>query len=356
MYLHNSPQALASCARASKVFVYRAQAHLFASIDLVDGGDDGEEYGPESRALRRTERLAEMLSTSPHLADHIRTLHVNAATLEPLAGISFTNLRASSLVHLDNLPSTLVAPSDLEIALRLVAVPSVRSVTLQRGWLPPDIWRVLAAATSNLTHIAFHFCRRLDPPALAREFPRAPGSARPQISSLTLEDGPAPAMMLSDPDCPVDFSALTHVATNNCGDQATELLLIAPNTITHVDLCHDFRYDVLNVNRLSKLTHLTFDLNGIERLLPTLKAPNTIDTLVFVFECAGLWFYLSPEFPAAGLQRVILETEAQLPVLSRVEVEIRVMGAQDTLVSEIVAAAGGMPLLRAKFAVAIRCV
>ncbi|KAJ6481332.1 hypothetical protein C8R47DRAFT_1135416 [Mycena vitilis] len=357
-YLHDSPQALASCARASKVFVYRAQAHLFASVNLVDGGEDGEEYGSELGELRKTERLADTLLTSIHLAEHIRTLHVNAANLEPLAEIHFMNLHTISFVHRDNRSGSLVAPSNLEIVVRLVASPSVRRITFRRSWLSPDMWRVLVSATSNLTHIAFDFCRRSDSIRVpAAGIPRPPQSARPRISALTLENGPLPATLFKDHGCPVDFSALTHVATNNCGDQAAELLAIAPNTITHVDMCHDFQFEVLNVNRLSKLTHLTFDLNGIERLLPTLKAPNTIDTLVFVFECAGLWFGLSsPKFPAALLQRAILKTEAQLPALQRVEVEIRVMGAQEKVVSKIVAAAGGMPLLRAKFAVVIRCV
>lgn len=67
-YLHDRKD-LAACALVSHSFCHRAQSRLFRDIAL--------DNGKLSRLVNKAQRLADILSTSPHIVDHIRTIRIN---------------------------------------------------------------------------------------------------------------------------------------------------------------------------------------------------------------------------------------------------------------------------------------
>ncbi|KAJ7114853.1 hypothetical protein C8R44DRAFT_880920 [Mycena epipterygia] len=332
-YLHDSRADLTASALVSHSFVHRAQSHLFHNISL--------DYQPPHPAdmsismVDKAQRLADILATSLHLADHIRTLSSTSRALLPLAHVRWTNLHTASF----RADSSFVAKS------------AMGSLTLEAFWAQSDIWRILAACTPNLTNITFFQFRSRAPPAPAADFPRAPGSARSKITHLGLSFATSLGRTLCDLACPLDFSGLTSVKMRSSGDMVLDLLFPIRDTITHVDLIMDGYHRPIDLNALPAVRHLAIDQIAFAKVLPNLRAPNKIDTISFAYEWGApqrSWI----GYPFRHLQNAILE--AELPALLRVEVEVSLMGADETEVKESIE--GLLVRLREKFAVSIRFV
>ncbi|KAJ7114898.1 hypothetical protein C8R44DRAFT_880959 [Mycena epipterygia] len=221
-----------------------------------------------------------------------------------------------------------------EIIESFVANSAMRSLTLEAFWAQRDIWCILASCNPNLTTITFIQFRTRGADASASDFPRPQGSVRPKITHLGLSYAACAGEMLCDPASPLDLSGLTRVSVCSSQDRLLNLLVPIRETITYVDMVSE------GYHRLSTST----------RSPRSLRAPNKIDTISFTHKWGSRLRESWPGYPFRHLQNAILE--AELPSLLCVEVEVSLMGVDETEVKESIE--GLLVQLREKFAVSIR--
>ncbi|KAJ7114892.1 hypothetical protein C8R44DRAFT_740239 [Mycena epipterygia] len=349
-YLHDSRQDLTACSLVSHSFVHRAQSHLFRSIAL--DVDEEHRAGMSMSLVEKAQRLADILATSPHLVVHIRTLSSTTRALLPLAQVRLTNLHTASFRADSDHPMSYLSleASMREIIESFVANSAMRSLTLEAFWAQRDIWRILASCNPNLTTITFIQFRTRGGDASASDFPRPKGSARPRITHLGLSYATCAGEMLCDPASPLDLSALACVSVRSSQDRLLNLLVPIRDTITCVDMVSEGYHRTLDLNALPAVRHLAIDQYAFAKVLPKLRAPNKIDTISFTHKWGSRLRESWPGYPFRHLQNAILE--AELPSLLRVEVEVSLMGADETEVKERIE--GLLVRLREKFAVSIR--
>ncbi|KAJ7496544.1 hypothetical protein FB451DRAFT_197788 [Mycena latifolia] len=136
---------LRSCALASRSFTSRTQYHLFHDIVFA-------RPGPKAIAnqaydeVAACNRLGSILAASPHLARHIRRIHIPFCmdVLTHVRGMRLPRLREIEFCTSTSRAFTSVddpAFANLDLAHGLIALPSIRRVGIHvRNW-PYDVTR-----------------------------------------------------------------------------------------------------------------------------------------------------------------------------------------------------------------------
>lgn len=205
-FLDDDPQTLRSCASASRLLVSAAQSYLFRTITCS--------ILASSRYMS-PERLATILSHSPHLATHIRCI---AVAIDREGTMQLTRLALPNLTHLILHTDVEIMDRAITVGVHFIGLPSVRSVTVANiGATLTDLSQLFGECTPNLREVAFPGCglksatrNHDDLRAGLGRLPRIVG-VRTQPASLVLTDSWRVVEWLLDKDCPIDLSQLTSV-------------------------------------------------------------------------------------------------------------------------------------------------
>ncbi|KAF8191027.1 hypothetical protein K438DRAFT_1970773 [Mycena galopus ATCC 62051] len=179
-----NPQDFKSSALVCRAFVPRAQAHLFHTIHLRRGG--------KSPALLAN-RLQELLASSLHLIEYIRTLHIDvcdAETLAPLVSIPWSRVSTISFMHWidgEDLEEEENFHPELRLDLigELVSLPMLRQISFNCiGWKTDPLRRLLAKCSPTVCNLSVTHCLPLD--TTSGPCDPSQNSRRPIITALSL--------------------------------------------------------------------------------------------------------------------------------------------------------------------------
>ncbi|KAJ6534347.1 hypothetical protein B0H19DRAFT_1272064 [Mycena capillaripes] len=298
-FLHDDPQTLRSCASASRLLVSAAQLHLFHTI-TYDIPSDPRYISPD--------RLTVIVSHSPHLAAHIRCLDL-AIDREGTAQLA--RLTLPNLAHLILHAGGDITDPALTAGVHLIALPSVRSVTLSA--IGADL-RVLARlfeeCTPNLQEVAFLDCvlrmkqHDYNDFRMGRVFRTT--TRRTRLAGLVVSSSFRIIMWLLEGDCPFDLSQLTSVnmARNQMSMDRhihtlleTTRLTLERLTISLYDITGGAKVDLTH---FPSLTHLSvkfeLSLHSIPALTAALaRCADFNDGLREIVIISIQWDWLLPE-------------------------------------------------------------
>ncbi|KAJ7861417.1 hypothetical protein B0H14DRAFT_3863433 [Mycena olivaceomarginata] len=249
--------------------------HLFSSIQF-------------DNRLTST-RLADILSSSPHIIAYIRDLEVNPCngeTLAPIARVAWSHISAISLVkHGD------AEEPAFELLMPLISLPTLRKLSIRGdAW---DTHRLRAVLANNL-------------------LPRYPP---PRITHLEIWFAGSIWNVLVDAACPLDFSHLLHVECRfSTASGLFRFLNEFGRTIQSLDI-QATDLERLDMQYFPALSHVTVRGRGdaLERAIERC-CESSIQAI-----CYPLAAWMSPTNLDA-IQSVILSRNP--PALRRVEVNV----------------------------------
>ncbi|KAJ7105712.1 hypothetical protein C8R44DRAFT_886637 [Mycena epipterygia] len=259
--LDGSPTDFKSCSLVCRSFVARAQSYIFRQIWLHE--------------WNATEIACALLSSLSYIVPSVRFLFIGKCDPETM----------SMLVQ-------------------------------RRMWTAEELYRIFAYCTVQVQHIEFRNFR-VDP-----SFAPAPlqGVQRSQIRQLSLLQEVGLGGLLSDPACPLDFSAVTdvHCEGEGCATPAIRVFILrARSTIERLHFRGtDERMKFLDLSHFPALKHIRCDETGptFHHLLSTLAPTNTVETLHIVLSHrAG--------HDLESVENTIVA--AKTAALQRVEVEVK---------------------------------
>nr|GAT57328.1 predicted protein [Mycena chlorophos] len=196
--------SLRACALACGRLCYWAQSRLFATITTYSDWDCSLSWA------KRVERLVDILSRSPYLLLHVRSL-VLVDSYPALLGV-FATQRWKSLARLEL--HIIPEPSEEVVTSiqRLISGPSLQMLRLGfygESWDSVYLSRILAYCSPTLANLDISHCSgSTSGPPLQIPSTLNFGSPRAQIRRLRLADSPAAVAALDADILPLDF---THV-------------------------------------------------------------------------------------------------------------------------------------------------
>ncbi|KAJ7023846.1 hypothetical protein C8F04DRAFT_1193073 [Mycena alexandri] len=211
-HLFNSKPDLYACALVSKVWIKRAQYHLFSTVSISRALENDADA--DGRAITR---LEETLVHSPHLASLVKHLDI---TLEPAVLATIAQIPLSALrqvtVHctLQQRRERADAESVADVQ-RLLRLPTVKMVNLM-GRFPsiPVLNAYFRGCSPSIITIkgvhagGFKF---VEPPPTDEGIPLSPKAEAPRLNLVALLTSTGFEKWLRNPGCPFGFSRLSMV-------------------------------------------------------------------------------------------------------------------------------------------------
>jgi hypothetical protein len=257
-HLHGSPEDLKSSALVCRSFTYRAQSHIFRTINLVPPlifaarspdqtlqrsdartslvGSPGPSSRPSTTTLAR--RLRDLMALSSHLIVNVRTLHIGRGDEELLASIARIRWSRVHTLSLD-LASYFHATtaSTLNDIKTLVAMPSLRTMVFAGAfWDSAHLQNAFDHCNTALEHVRFWHCSPgYTPISTHTPTSNVQSSPRPKISSISLTFSPSVVDLLRHPACGLDFSNLTSMVCSQSFSPAfSSFVRCVGSTISHL--------------------------------------------------------------------------------------------------------------------------
>ncbi|KAJ7480250.1 hypothetical protein B0H11DRAFT_2280582 [Mycena galericulata] len=298
-HLRNSQDDLKSCSLVCHSFLHHTQSLLFHTVKIAS-------YGISSG-----KRLAEMLSSSPHLIRHIRTLECDVLALSSIARICWTNVQKVTFRKFGQ-DAPRVQDSVAAHIQAFIRHPSLRTViftnflTLAR----PYLWRVLSHCGPEFDTIEFADYARFDTNFLYID--------RITLSANAVNQGAAALSM--EAMSPQVFSTLMHIrAETSDSPDLIKFLGYNRKIKKRLDLTYYPGRSVIDLRLFAGLTRIELDEQAapFDVMFSRLEQNNRLDTIVF--SCK----YRNPRCLEIlrGLEATLLATP--LPALRCVEVEVR---------------------------------
>ncbi|KAJ7290619.1 hypothetical protein C8J57DRAFT_1705908 [Mycena rebaudengoi] len=203
-------------------------------------------------------RLAQLLSSSPHVIAHIHNLYIgncSVQTLTAMVQIPWSHLQAIFLV--------------LALIDSLVSLPTLRKLAFHSMfWVSAHLHTILSRCNSRVHSLTFENCFLPTTPYDASIFPAPPNSHLPLITSLVLFG--IEGDFLNYSALLVDLSRLAQVTLHQNTIPALETLLYTcRHTIQSLELNGSEHYvAALDLGAFPALSWLT--LSGVDDLLPPL--------------------------------------------------------------------------------------
>ncbi|KAJ7500039.1 hypothetical protein FB451DRAFT_1549485 [Mycena latifolia] len=310
-FLHGSNADLKACSLVCRSFQPRAQSHLFCVISMKGAN--------RTTLAIRASRFAQLMSSSPHLLSYVRILHFE--TCDERILVPFARVRwAQSRVHTVSLGWVTHAPnsSALDIICAFVGIPSLRNLSFDGGrWESAHLYAIFARCNNGLESIKLFL---LDPTTTHELATTAP--VRLRIRELAFLSSPQIIELLSDPACPLDFSALERVrCVAYVPPTLQPFLLKSRSTIQslHISGKAPIAAD-LDLALFPALAHLTIESIGptINTMLARLPAQNCIASIRLLLYSTDV-LRLQTDGDALNFGTVVVR---QLPGLRQMTVEV----------------------------------
>ncbi|KAF7368883.1 hypothetical protein MVEN_00214100 [Mycena venus] len=255
-------KSLKACARVARSFRPTSQKHIFSDVKLVPA----RSWLKKSLTLKA---FSQILSKSPHLALHVRSLTLVEGTGAGSARWMRTDAFPTILSMLVNL-TTISVGSDLQMdwdsfppalimALHAtVALPSLTSVRLHNFRFGRSAELIcLLRSCQNLDSLALSGVsfKRLD--STISTDSRVLDALRSGLSSLTLD--PALVPLLHSVTSSFNVRTLTHLRTTVCSPELeaeTQRLLDATENLTHYHIHLSHHHTDSSTISLQNLSHL----------------------------------------------------------------------------------------------------
>ncbi|KAJ7488283.1 hypothetical protein FB451DRAFT_1553712 [Mycena latifolia] len=260
----SSRHTLESTALVCQTFRVSAQSQLFRHVDLDPWAAGGlYKHSSDSAlatALTYSHRLSAILTASPHLLRHIRSLSVlgRSEILQLVLGIGFPLLQKISFNFKD-----LEGPNDdvFQLTRECIGLPLIREVEIfnlfkREREQPSDLLTSLfESRTRDLDSLAFSLVQLTSVPSAG--CPPYPREMRAQIRKLRLIHSDELIGWFISPSCPFDFTQLVEVETDATADSTLlPVLASARSSIRRLQITRNG--DLASELRLSQFSALTF--------------------------------------------------------------------------------------------------
>ncbi|KAJ7466636.1 hypothetical protein B0H11DRAFT_57783 [Mycena galericulata] len=311
-HLRDSQDDLKSCSLVCRSFLHHTQSLFFHTVKIAS-------YGKSSG-----KRLAEILSSSPHLIRHIRNLECDVLALSSIARICWTNVQEVTFRKFGhwNAPRAIQdsIAAHIQAFVRHSSLRTVRFTDFS-ALARPCLWRVLAHCGPEFNTIEFayvYWSWEISTNDYAR-----PETNFLYIDSITLAANTMNqgiAALSVEAMSPQVFSALMHIrAEASDGPDLTKFLRCNRRIQTRLNLTTYPGRSVIDLRLFAGLTRIELDEQGapFDAMFSRLEQNNHLDTILF--SCR----YRNPRCLEIlrGLEATLLATP--LPELRCVEVEVR---------------------------------
>ncbi|KAJ7852743.1 hypothetical protein B0H13DRAFT_2581539 [Mycena leptocephala] len=313
---------LKACSLVCRSFVASAQSHIFREIIL-------EAHHVDDTAC---DRLANLLTTSPHLIRYTHILDLTKCDKRVLVSINripWSHLKTLSLGHVVY-PE--VPPAIRELH-KLVRLPSLRHLVVRgRAWKTEHLRSIVRFSTPMLERIDLVHCRL--EPISSRPLPQTFQKLR--IRHLSLYDSESAGELLADLACPVDLSGLTHLYSR-VEPLSPALAAVLIRSCSTIHTLHYIAYadrkpldlglfTALRCLKLGELFTLEpyADIHPCAAALARLRPDNTVAAISLTVFGPGYREYWTN---VAALARDLRDldgalVESRMPALQRVEVSV----------------------------------
>ncbi|KAJ7660202.1 hypothetical protein DFH06DRAFT_391879 [Mycena polygramma] len=319
---------LGACSLVCRGFVASAQSRLFRDIRPESFRD----YGVDDSAGNR---LANLLTTSPHLIRYTRILDLPKCDKEALLSVNRIPWSHLKTLTLGRFVIEREVPPSLRELHKLVRLPTLRHLGIRGDWKTEHLRSI---STSSLERLDIVHCA-------LKTIPSRPLPAKFQkirIRQLSLLDSESAGELLADPACPVDLSGLTHlyIRIEPLRPALAAALLRSCSTIHTLHYAAYADRQPLDLSRFTALRSLHLgELYALPHMYPCTAALTRLRPDNAVTEISLTVFgrgYLEHWMDVDELARDLRDwhaalVEVQTPALQRVEISVDSSRARDSL-------------------------